>query len=115
MQTSLFWLTGGAFFALQLGMLLYLLYGRPRGGLPANLLYGSLPGELPARGERRRRVEIVWTLVPASLLVAVVLMVSGFTGSSWNRIRGAAARDAASLALQQHHQDTPSVRSDAAR
>ena len=32
MQASLFWLTGGAFFALQIGMLLYLLYASPDAG-----------------------------------------------------------------------------------
>jgi heme/copper-type cytochrome/quinol oxidase subunit 2 len=73
----LFWLTGGAFFALQLGMLLYLLYASPAEGLA--------PAE-----ERRRRVEVIWTLVPASLLLAVVLMVSGATGSSWARTRTSA-------------------------
>ena len=95
MQASLFWLTGGAFFALQIGMLLYLLYATPNAGLADS-------------GERRRRVEIVWTLVPASILVAVVLMVSGFTGSSWTRVRGAAAPPSQALAL--HHQDAPAVR-----
>jgi len=99
-QASLFWLTGGAFFALQLGMLLYLLSASPRHGLAAS-------------GERRRRVEIVWTLVPASILVAVVLMVGGFTASSWSRVRGATARDVATVAL--HHPDAPALRSDAAR
>jgi hypothetical protein len=75
-QATLFWLTGGAFFALQTGILLYLLY--------------ASPAQEPADTEgRRRRVEIVWTLVPAALLVAVVLMMSGFTGSSWSRVRAA--------------------------
>lgn len=100
MQATLFWLTGGAFFALQIGMLLYLLYASPSVGLAAS-------------GERRRRVEIVWTLVPASILVAVVLMVSGFTGASWTRVRAAAAPDTAAFAL--HHQDAPAVRLDVAR
>jgi heme/copper-type cytochrome/quinol oxidase subunit 2 len=86
-QATLFWLTGGAFFALQLGLLLYLLYGRPARGLT--------PTE-----ERRHRVEIVWTLVPASLLVAVALMVSGLTGSSWSRVRTVDARHGA-IALHQ--------------
>jgi hypothetical protein len=86
-QAALFWLTGGAFFALQIGMLLYLLYASPAQGLAA-------------AEARRRRVEIVWTLVPASLLVAVVLMVSGFTESSWSRVRAAAALDHA-VALHQ--------------
>ena len=81
MQATLFWLTGVAFFALQIGMLLYLLYARPAMGRAAS-------------EARRRRVEIVWTLVPAALLVAVVLMVSGFTSSSWSRVRAAGACDA---------------------
>jgi heme/copper-type cytochrome/quinol oxidase subunit 2 len=99
-QATLFWLTGGAFFALQIGMLLYLLYASPTAGLAAT-------------GERRRRVEIVWTLVPASILVAVVLMVSGLTGSPWTRLRSATARDAAAVAL--HHPDVPLVHREAAR
>lgn len=100
MQATLFWLTGGAFFALQIGTLLYLLYASPTAGLAAT-------------GERRRRVEIVWTLVPASILVAVVLMVGGFTGASWTRVRTVAAPDTAELAL--HHQDAPAVRPDTER
>jgi heme/copper-type cytochrome/quinol oxidase subunit 2 len=98
-QTTLFWLTGGAFFALQLGMLLYLLYA------------SSTPGLAPSE-ERRRRVEIIWTLVPASILVAVVLMVSGLTGSSWSRVR-AGADPARAIAL--HRMDVVHVHSDLAR
>ena len=94
MQATLFWLTGGAFFALQLGMLLYLLYARPARGLAAT-------------EERRHRVEIVWTLVPASILVAVALMVSGLTGSSWSRIRTADSHHA-TIAL--HHVDDAPAR-----
>jgi heme/copper-type cytochrome/quinol oxidase subunit 2 len=93
-QATLFWLTGGAFFALQLGMLLYLLYVRPDRGLT--------PTE-----ERRHRVEIVWTLVPASILVAVALMVSGLTGSSWARIRTA---DAHRGTIALHHHDAAPIR-----
>ncbi|MBM4243897.1 MAG: hypothetical protein FJ148_08800 [Deltaproteobacteria bacterium] len=95
MQATLFWLTGGAFFALQIGTLLYLLYASPSAGLAAT-------------GERRRRVELVWTLVPASILVAIVLMVGGFTGASWTRVRTAAAPGAADFAL--HHPDAQAVR-----
>ena len=98
MQATLFWLTGGAFFALQLGLLLYLLYVRPARGLT--------PTE-----ERRHRVEIVWTLVPASILVAVVLMVSGLTGSTWSRVRTTDARHGV-IAL--HHADAAPAR-DVAR
>ena len=99
MQATLFWLTGGAFFVLQIGMLLYLLYASPAAGLA--------PSEA-----RRRRVEIVWTLVPAALLVAVVLMMSGFTGSSWSRVRAAGAGDAP---IVLHHLNAQLVHQDVAR
>lgn len=103
MQATLFWLTGGAFFALQLGMLLYLLYASPVTGLAPS-------------GERRRRVEIVWTLVPASLLVAVALMVTGLTGSSWSRVRTAALPDDRAVALHAADVlDAHPVRHDVAR
>ena len=99
MQATLFWLTGGAFFALQFGMLLYLLYASPAAGLA--------PSE-----ESRRRVEIVWTLVPASVLVAVVLMVSGLTGSPWSRVRAGAD---ATRTIALHRVDAEHVQSDLAR
>lgn len=99
MQATLFWLTGGAFFALQLGMLLYLLYAGPRDGL--------VPSE-----ERRRRVEIIWTLVPASLLLAVVCMVGGLTGSSAARSH-ATADPSRVVAL--HGPEAARVDRDAAR
>ena len=99
MQATLFWLTGGAFFALQIGMLLYLLYASPARGLAAS-------------EARQRRVEIVWTLVPAALLVAVVLMVSGFTSSSWSRVRVAGACDAP---IVLHRVDRQLVHQDAVR
>jgi heme/copper-type cytochrome/quinol oxidase subunit 2 len=98
-QATLFWLTGSAFFALQLGMLLYLLYASPSSGLAA-------------AEERRRRVEIVWTLVPASILIAVVLMVSGLTGSPWTRPR--ASTDPSHL-VALHGADVTHVHRDAAR
>ena len=100
MQATLFWLTGGAFFALQLGMLLYLLYASPAVGLAAS-------------EERRRRVEIVWTLVPASILLAVILMVSGLTGSSWTRARGSV--DPARVVAGLHGADAARDRVDTAR
>lgn len=100
MQAALFWLTGGAFFALQLGMLLYLLYASPATGLA--------PGE-----GRRRRVEIVWTLVPASVLVAVVLMVSGLTASTWSRVRPSAAGPTESIEV--HRLEVRPVRLEAPR
>lgn len=99
MQATLFWLTGGAFFALQIGTLLYLLYAAPGTGAAAT-------------EGRRRRVEIVWTLVPAALLVAVVLMMSGFTASSWSRVR-AVTSAAAPIVL--HHLDARLVHQDVAR
>jgi heme/copper-type cytochrome/quinol oxidase subunit 2 len=86
-QATLFWLFGGAFFVLQTGMLLYLLYASPARGLASS-------------EARRRRVEIVWTLVPAALLVAVVLMISGLTASSWSRVRSAGASPVARLVQQ---------------
>ena len=100
MQASLFWLTGGAFFALQLGMLLYLLYASPAVGLAAS-------------EERRRRVEIVWTLVPASILLAVILMVSGLTGSSGTRARASA--DPTRVVAALHDTDGARDRLDQAR
>jgi len=81
-------------------MLLYLLYASPTVGLAP-------------LGDRRRRVEIVWTLVPAALLVAVVLMVSGLTRSSWSRVRAAAEPGNAVVAL--HHPDAARVPRDVAR
>lgn len=67
-QTSLFWITGVAFFAVQLGILLLLMrQGR------------SPDAETAAYG----RLEIVWTLVPASLIAALALMLGGFTRGSW--------------------------------
>jgi heme/copper-type cytochrome/quinol oxidase subunit 2 len=98
-QATLFWLTGGAFFALQLGMLLYLLYANPRDGLAAP-------------EERRRRVEIIWTLVPASLLLAVICMVSGLTGSAATRSH---ACGDPSRVVALHGPDAARVHRDAAR
>jgi heme/copper-type cytochrome/quinol oxidase subunit 2 len=72
-QNTIFWLTGAAFFAVQLAMLLSLLRREPRMGDPA--------------ADRRRRVEIVWTMVPASLIAALALMIAGLTASPWTRTR----------------------------
>ncbi|MDG2306460.1 MAG: hypothetical protein P8R42_17780 [Candidatus Binatia bacterium] len=68
MQTSLFWFTGAAFFVVQLGILLALM----RQSRCADL-------ETAANG----RLEIVWTLVPASLIAALALMLGGLTTGSW--------------------------------
>ena len=43
-----------------------------------------------ARSVRERHLEIVWTLVPASVLVALVLMMYGLTDRPWARARTAA-------------------------
>ncbi len=68
LQTSLFWLTGVVFFTVQLGILLTLM----RQSRSANR-------ETAANG----RLEIVWTLVPASLIAALALMLGGLTTGSW--------------------------------
>jgi len=72
MQTWIFRLASIAFFALQAGVLVHLLReGRGNAG--------------PAPAERS--VEIVWTLVPAALIAALVLMMSGATSADWSRLR----------------------------
>ena len=68
LQSSLFWLSGAAFFAVQLGILLTLLRQSR-----------SADSETAARS----RVEIVWTIVPASLIAALALMLGGLTQGSW--------------------------------
>lgn len=73
MQTWIFRVTGVAFFALQAGILLHLLRERPAGA------------------DGGRSVEIVWTLVPAAILAALVLMLSGGTQPPWSRVRGGAS------------------------
>jgi len=75
-QTTIFWLVGAAFFAVQAATLGYLLRAR-RSATGGN--------------DEGRRVEIVWTLVPAAVLAALVLMMSGLTASSWTHVRGGAA------------------------
>ena len=74
MHASIFWLTGAAFLAVQLVFLLVLLRDRHRATADPD-------------HAGRRQVEIVWTLVPASLLVALVLMMSGLTRAPWSRVR----------------------------
>jgi len=68
LQTSIFWLTGVVFFAVQLGILLTLMR-QGRSADPAEASGG--------------RLEIVWTIVPASLIAALALMLGGLTKGSW--------------------------------
>ncbi len=68
LQTALFWATGVAFFAVQLGILLTVMR-QSRASDP----------RVAAQG----RLEIVWTLVPASLIAALALMLGGLTTGSW--------------------------------
>jgi choline-glycine betaine transporter len=75
LQTTIFWLVGIAFFAVQATTLGYLLRAR----------------RSAAGADEGRRVEIVWTLVPAAVLAALVLMMSGLTGRSWTHVRGSVA------------------------
>lgn len=70
-MTTIFWLTGIGFFAVQLVMLLYLLRVRHRAG--------ATPEEL-----RRHHAEVVWTLVPASLVALLALMLGGLVDSPWS-------------------------------
>ena len=72
LQGSLFWLTGALFFLVQLGILMKLLHGR-----------AAQPTEAVAP---RLDVEIIWTLVPASLMAALAMMLSGLTSSPWAQI-----------------------------
>lgn len=78
MQAAIFWTTGAAFFALQAAMIGYLL--RARRAAAAR-----------RQPDRRRQVEVVWTIVPAAVLAALALMVSGLTASSWSQVRSATA------------------------
>lgn len=72
LQAAIFWTTGAAFFALQASTIGYLLWAR-------------------RAPDRRRQVEVVWTIIPAAVLAALALMVSGLTASSWSRVRGGSA------------------------
>lgn len=73
LQTALFWATGVAFFAVQLGILLALMR-QSRASDP----------RIASQG----RLEIVWTLVPASLIAALALMLGGLTTGSWTDAEG---------------------------
>ena len=65
-QASVFWLSGLVFFVAQTALLLLL------------VARGRRPGSSP-----QDRVEIIWTLVPASVIAALALMLGGFTRGSW--------------------------------
>jgi heme/copper-type cytochrome/quinol oxidase subunit 2 len=69
--TTIFWLTGIAFFAVQLIVLLLLLRLRHRSG--------ATPEE-----RLRHHAEVIWTLVPASLVAALALMLGGLVDSPWS-------------------------------
>jgi len=65
-QNGIFWLSGLLFFAVQVRTL----------------------GVLLRRNEANadtRTVEIVWTMVPASLIAALALMLGGLTSTSWTK------------------------------
>ena len=68
LQNALFWFTGALFFVVQLLILL-------------DLLKQTRSSDLP-RAEQGR-VEVIWTLVPASLIAALALMLGGLTQGSW--------------------------------
>jgi heme/copper-type cytochrome/quinol oxidase subunit 2 len=73
---AIFWLFAALFLVVQSGMLCFLLFAGRFGRGAAH------------RETHERHLEIVWTLVPASILVALVLMMYGLTGSSWTHVRG---------------------------
>lgn len=74
MQTTIFWATGAAFFLVQLAMLLFLLRRRH---------------EAPVGSEEhgRHHAEVVWTLVPASLIAVLGLMLGRLIDSPWSGTR----------------------------
>jgi heme/copper-type cytochrome/quinol oxidase subunit 2 len=73
---SIFWFSAMAFLVVQSAILVFLLL-KARAG----------DAETRARSVRERHLEIVWTLVPASVLVALVLMMYGLTDGAWTRAR----------------------------
>jgi heme/copper-type cytochrome/quinol oxidase subunit 2 len=85
MQNAIFWTTAGTFLVAQLGTLLYLIVTRHR----------EVPG---SSGAQARSVEIVWTLVPAALLVVLVLMMGGWLEAGWSQRRDVASTDRSSSA-----------------
>lgn len=70
-QSTIFWASGSVFFIVQLAMLLYLLRQRHR-------------SEASTEEYRRRHDEVVWTLVPASLVAVLGLMLAGLIRSPWS-------------------------------
>jgi heme/copper-type cytochrome/quinol oxidase subunit 2 len=73
LKPAVFWLAGTGFFAYQAIVLARLLAERGRSANPAE--------------EQERGVEMVWTLVPAALIAALALMLSGFTDGAWIQSR----------------------------
>jgi heme/copper-type cytochrome/quinol oxidase subunit 2 len=65
-----FWLLASIFLVVQAGTLVFLL--SPLGGR-----------EGEAEEVANRNVEIVWTLVPAAVVVALVLMMHGLAARPW--------------------------------
>jgi heme/copper-type cytochrome/quinol oxidase subunit 2 len=69
--TTIFWASGIGFFVVQLVMLLHLLrIGRGTGATPEERL--------------RHQTEVIWTLVPASLVAVLALMLGGLVDSPWS-------------------------------
>ena len=73
MKNVIFWVSGIAFFAYQASVLARLV--AERGGTTAD------------SSRHERDVEVIWTLVPAALVVALALMLAGFTDRDWSRSR----------------------------
>ncbi|MFM7735053.1 MAG: hypothetical protein ACKPBU_03625 [Alphaproteobacteria bacterium] len=72
MKNAIFWLSGLGFFAYQAFVLARLVAER---------------GDATSTGGRLRDVEMFWTLVPAILVAALALMLSGFVDGDWSRSR----------------------------
>ena len=68
LRTTVFWAAGVAFFVVQLGILLALM--RQSRGTDREIAAQS-------------RLEMIWTIVPASLIAALALMLGGLTSGSW--------------------------------
>lgn len=72
MKNAIFWTSGIGFFGYQALVLGRLIAER---------------GEATAEERPQRDVEMVWTLVPAALVAALALMLTGFVDSSVGRSR----------------------------
>jgi len=72
-KNAIFWISGVAFFAYQSAVLARLVAERG--------------ASVPAENRHERDVEMVWTLVPAALVVALALMLAGFVDGDWARSR----------------------------